>query len=129
MIDASLSSTLTLPNGAATTTSAGIDLGAGYKPDGFELLFVAPARTLALLPNAQTLTYTLETSAVADFSAIAKTVTLGVQTGVTGTDPCPAITRRYRPSPDEARYVRVKCVKVGASDASGASATLAFDGK
>lgn len=128
MQDAAVQQSLTLPNGAATTTSSGIDLGAGQHKGNVELRFDAPALSLTLLPDTQTITYTLEFSNASNFGTIGRTVSLGVQTGATGTDPCAAIVnRRYRPANNDFRYVRAKAVKTGAANASSAAATLVID--
>lgn len=130
MKDALLKQTLTLPNGAATTTSSYIDLGAGPKAmDDIELVFNAATLSLTLLPNTQTITFSLELSNDSAFGTIGRTVSLGVQTGATGTDPCAAISNvRYKPASNDYRYARIKAVKTGAADAStGTAATLEVD--
>lgn len=129
MKDALLKQTLTLPNGANTTTSSAIDLGAGPKAmDDIELVFNAPTLTLTQLADTQTITYSLELSNDSAFGTVSRTVSLGVQTGATGTDPCAAISNvRYQPATNDYRYARIKAVKAGASDASAASATLEVD--
>lgn len=129
MKDALLAQTLTLPNGAATTTSSAIDLGAGPKEiNDIELVVNIPTLTLTQLANTQTITYSLELSDTSTFDTVRKTVSLGVQTGATGTDPCAAISnKRYRLASNDYRYARIKAVKLGASDASASSATLEVD--
>lgn len=129
MKDALLSVTLTLPNGAATTTSSGIDLGAGQHDGNLELRFDAAGQLLSgALPNTQTIAYTLELSDTSNFATVRRSVTLGTQTGVTGVVTCPAIeNQRYRPAANDPRYARVKAVKTGAADASGSTATLIVD--
>lgn len=130
MKDALLKQTLTLPNGAATTTSSAIDLGAGPKEaTDIELVFNAATLSLTLLPNTQTITFSLEFSDTEAFSTVRKTVSLGVQTGATGTDPCAAISNvRHRCASNEHRYARIKAVKTGAADSStGTAATLEVD--
>lgn len=128
MLDASLTQSLVLPNGAATTASSPIDLGNGPKPEKIDLVFAAPALSLTLLPSTQTITYSLELSDTSNFAAILRTVSLGVQTGTTGIDPCPPLANiRYTPAPNDCRYARLKAVKAGISNASTASATLSVD--
>ena len=116
-----------LPNGAATTQSAsGIDLGTGdrsaFLADG-ELLINAPALATGLLPDGQTITYSLEFDDDSAFGSISETVTLFVQTGAGGAGAA-AVERRYKPASTQAQHVRLKTVKTGAANASTASATL-----
>lgn len=132
--DANLKDTCTLPAGALTTYSAGIDLrgSAPYsgssRPDfvaNCEMLLTAPALTTVQLPDAQTVTYSIQSADDSAFGTNLTTVAASclVQTGAGGAGAASA-TVRYRPATNAQRYFRLKAVKVGAADASGASATL-----
>lgn len=126
MQDALLKSTLTLPNGAATTTSSGIDMQGGQQLAGVELRFDAPAVPIANLGNTEAITYTLEGSSASNFATVGRTVSLGVQTGATANAVAAAIANgRYRLASNDLRYWRLKSVKTGAgTNASTLSATL-----
>lgn len=126
MKDAALDVTLTLPNGAATTTSPGIDFQSGLQLADLELRFDAPAVLLAKLGDGETITYTLEGSDTSNFSVVRQSVPLGVQTGVTANPSAAAISNvRHRLPTNGWRYWRAKAVKTGAgTNASTLSATL-----
>jgi hypothetical protein len=124
--DAALERSLTLPNGANTTNSTGIDLEHGddgeFLADA-EVLINAPALTTGQLGDTQTITYSLRHSDAADFSGDSELLgNLIVQTGAGGAGAAAAEKRVRLPS-DVKRYVRARAVKTGASNASTASAT------
>lgn len=125
--DVTLRSTLSLPNGAATTTSTAIDLGHGSNGGNFtdnEFLLEVPAVNATQLPNTQTLTYSVVSSASSDLSSpTVHNAAQLVQTGAGGAGAAAAQVRLRLPS-DCKRYVGIKCVKSGAGDASAATATL-----
>lgn len=128
--DAALRVTRALPNGAATVNStAGIDLGhintrGGRLVADFEFLLTFPTLNATALPDTQTVTYSIITSASSDMSS--PTVThsgVAVQTGASSAG-APGGTFRFRLPTDCQRYVGIRAVKTGAADASGSSATL-----
>lgn len=126
--DKELIKTKALPNGAATIYSDGFDLKNSARGDFLarcELHVVIPALSTTLLPDTQTITYSLEhdtdsafgtTAALPGFEQIAK------QTGAAGAGAA-GVTVKIRLPLSVKRYVRVKAVKAGAADASGASLT------
>lgn len=124
--DAALKRTFALPNGAATTNSTGIDLesnpGGSFVADT-EVVINAPALTTTEIGDTQTITYSLRHSDAADFSGDSELLGgLIVQTGAGGAGAAAAEKRVRLPS-DVKRYVRLRAVKTGASNASTASAT------
>jgi hypothetical protein len=123
--DASLEKTAALPNGAAATTTAGVDTMNGTKGDFValsELCVDVPALTTTQIGDGQTITYTVETDADVAFGSPVVLATLGVQTGAGGVG-CAAFTSKYKLPTNVERYVRVKATKAGASNASTASMT------
>jgi hypothetical protein len=119
--------TKALPAGAASTTSDAIDTGKGSRDDHAahaELLLTYPDLTLVQLPNTKTMTYQILGSDNADLSSPSITATLVTQTGLTGTDPCPGGTVRYRPPSNGPRYWGAKATGVATADGSGSSMTL-----
>jgi len=122
--DTGLTKTTALPNGAATTTSAGIDLGIGAKGDcggNFELMIEAPALATTPLPDTKTMTYDVYHDTASDFSG--EVLLMGsviVQTGAGGAGAA-AATKSVRMPVDVNRYIRVKATNSGAGDASGSN--------
>lgn len=127
--DAELTKSFALPNGAATTNSAGIDLANSTKGDFVadgELVVNAPACTTGQLGDTQTLTYSVRHDDAADFSTDAELMpAVIVQTGAGGAGAA-AAEKRLRLPTNVKRYVRVRCVKTGASNASTASCEMSF---
>jgi hypothetical protein len=128
--DAELRRTHALPNGAATTQSAtGIDLGLSSRSDFLaegEVLVTAPTLTTGELGDTQTITYSLEHDDAVGFGTVATIpgfAVVAVQTGAGGAGAAGAIIRVRLPSSVK-RYVRLKTVKAGASNASTKSATF-----
>lgn len=121
--DADLLKTIALPNGAATVTSTGIDLGSNRQGSPAELLVLAPALNTTQLPNTQTMTYSVEFSAASDFGTVTRAIPVGVQTGASSAG---AAADQYRCgiASDADRYVRLKAVKSGTGDASGVVGTI-----
>lgn len=125
--DAALSVSIALPTGASAVTSSSIDLGhnsTGANLADYEFLISAPALNSTQLPNSQTMTYAIVTSASADLSSpTVVNASVLVQTGAdsVGAD---AATARYRLPTDCQRYVGVKATKSGSGDASAASVVL-----
>lgn len=124
--DANLKQSQALPNGAASTATAGFDLGHGASGDflaNTELLIAAPALTTTELADTQTITYSVEHDDAASFSTVATLMSsVIVQTGAGGAG-APAATSQVRLPVDVKRYVRVKATKTGTSNASTASMT------
>ena len=125
--DAQLQRSFALPNGANTTNSTGIDLES--TPSGSfvadtEIVINAPALTTGELGDTQTITYSLRQSANADFSGDSELLGgLIVQTGAGGAGAA-AAERRVRLPTNVQRYVRLRAVKTGASNASTKSGTM-----
>lgn len=121
--DLALKATGALPNGAATTYSGGIDLGAGEHHAKSELLISAPALTTTQQPDAKTLKYSVQHGddvAFGDAADIAKEVI--VQTGAGGAGAA-AATFRWKPPSNCKRYVRIKMVGSATGDSSASSVT------
>lgn len=125
--DALLTVSKALSNGAGTVTSDGIDLGLTSRSDFVaraELLIEAPALTTTLLPDTETMKYSLYhdsdpafgTETVLDTDAL-------VQTGAGGAGAVAATKRVGIPS-DVKAYVRFKAVKTGTGNASTVSGKL-----
>lgn len=125
--DAKLARSVTLPNGANTTNSNGIDLEHGAQGEFLadaEFLIEAPALTTGELGDTQTITYSLRQSNAADFSGDSEVLGgLIVQTGAGGAGAA-AASKRVRLPSDVQRYVRLRAVKTGASNASTKSGSL-----
>lgn len=125
--DAELSKAVALPNGAATTNSAGINLQSGgdlYAD--CEVIISAPALNATLLPNTQTVTYSLRQSPNADLSSDSVLAADQIlQTGADGAGDV-AKAKRFRLPTDVQQYIFLRCVKTGAADATGASAELSI---
>jgi hypothetical protein len=116
--------TRALPTADGTVTSSDIDLGAvSYQGENFELSIEVPALSAVLLPNADTLTITVQAGAAA-----APTTTLNLVKVITGTGSTIAAQElRFRLPSDCPRYVNVKFVAAGGTgDQSGVSATIAL---
>jgi len=113
-----------LPNGATTASATGWDLQHNSTGDFHaqcEVAIEAPALATGLLPDTQTITYSIEHADASDFSGAAVLYDkLIVQTGAGGAGAA-AATAAARLPLDVKRYVRVKATKVGAANASSAS--------
>jgi len=127
--DVGLKVTKALPNGAASITSDGIDLGHSTRGDHLAactLVLNAPACTTTQLGDTQTLTYSIEHDDASDFGTVATLFSsVIVQTGAGGAGDV-AAEKEFSLPPDVKRYVRAKCTKTGATNASTASLTLAL---
>lgn len=125
--DANLKGTLALPNGAANTTGAIIDLGLGAYGDllaQVEFLLTAPALTTTQQPDAKTLTYDIQQSDNADLSSpVALYPGVLVQTGAAGAGAL-GNTFTFRVPVDVKRYIGVKATGSASGNSSAASATL-----
>lgn len=127
--DAALRKSKALPNGAASITSDAIDLGQGpgaANVADYEIYLEAPALNATQLPNTQTMTYDLVTSANADMSS-PTVVQAGalVQTGAGGVGAAAAEIGLRLPLEAE-RYVGVKATNSGAGNASASLAAIAL---
>ena len=118
--------TRALPTADGTVTSADIDLGAinaGLSLEKVELSIEVPAISATLLPNADTLTITVQGGASATPSTSLNLVKVITGTGST----IAAQEIRFRLPSDCPRYVNVKFVAAGGTgDQSGVSATVAL---
>jgi len=127
--DAQLSVTKTLPNGAATEVSSGIDLGITANSDfqaNAELLIEGPALATGELPDTETMTYDVYHDSASGFgSEVLLAGSVLVQTGAGGTG-ASAATGRLRLPTTVSRYIRVKATNSGAGDASGESLTASI---
>ena len=124
--DALLTESKPLPAGALTTTTDPISLGKGPKIADGELVLEIPALSTALLPDTQTVTYTLESCADPAFGSDVVSHSLGaVQTGA-GASGADAMTKRFKPASDALQYWRAKAVKTGAASAAAASMELTY---
>jgi hypothetical protein len=119
--DATFVVTRALPTADGTVTSADFDLGAdAFKPEEMELEITVPALNATQLPNADTLTITIQAGAAAT-----PTTTLAVLPVITGSSGYAGGITRFRLPSNVARYVNVKFVAAGGTgDISGATATL-----
>ena len=123
--DAALQSTRALPTADGTVTSLDFDLetvSPGIAVENFELLVSVPALTATHLPNADTLTLTVQTG-----PAATPTTSTGITHVITGAGGAgaPAQAIRFSLPSTIARYVNVKIVAAGGTgDMSAVSATL-----
>lgn len=126
--DVELTKSLALPNGAATTNSSGIDLGNSDRGDftaDCEVVVTIPTLTTGQLGDTQTITYSLRHDDDSAFGSDAELQQLAVQTGAGGAGAAGSTVRVRLPS-NVARYLRLRAVKTGASNASTGSATLSL---
>ena len=124
--DALLRKSAALPNGAAATTTASIDLGITSRADFVEpaeFVIESPALGATPLPNAKTMIYTIEHSD--DNSAFVALSTAGTQTGASGVGAGKA-EYRYRAKTNIKRYVRAKATGSTTGDASGSTFVLSL---
>lgn len=120
--DANLEVTGALPNGAATSYTADLDLGTGLIPPEMELEVLIPALTTGEAPDTRTLTVALCQGAAA--TPTTKVSADQVLTGAGGAGI--AKTRiRFKPLPNGGRYVRAQFVGgTSFGNASGKSGSL-----
>jgi hypothetical protein len=120
--DDSFKITRALPTADGTVTSTDFDLGADvYKAETYELEIYVPSLTSTNLPNADTLTITVQAGAAATPTASAGLVTVITGTGSTIAEQY----IRYRLPSNVGRYVNVKFVAAGGTgDISAKSAIL-----
>lgn len=113
--------TRALPTADGTVTSADIDLGSdAFKPEEVELHIIVPALNSTQLPNADTLTITVQAGASATPST--SLFSLPVITGSTG---YAGNTFKFRLPPACPRYLNVKFVAAGGTgDISASTATV-----
>lgn len=123
--DAAHTITRALPTSDGTVTSADFDFEVadpGVTLEGIELVIAVPALTVTHLPNADTLTITIQGGASAT-----PTTSLGLSEVITGAGGAGADATefRFRLPPDCPRYVNAKFVAAGGTgDISGVTATL-----
>lgn len=129
--DLELKETVALSNGAGTVKGAGIRVGCGT-PDDFplncEFKITAPALTTTLLPDTETMKYSLIT---ADTDTFDDDGTLAVllpdvitQTGAGGAGAAEKSWQGRAPIGGMRAYVGLRVVKTGTGNASAVSATL-----
>lgn len=112
--------TRALPTADGTVTSADIDLGTGIKPENVELEITIPALTATELPNADTLTITLQSG-----DSATPTTALHAFPVITGSTGHAGSVLRYRFPSNAGRYNNVKVVAAGGTgDISGSTATI-----
>ena len=125
--DAALANSRALPNGAATVSSTGIDLGHTTRGEflvGHDLLITAPAVGVGVFADGGTIKYSIETDHDPAFgSPLSLYPDVLTQTAAGGAGAAAATKRVALPSNVE-RYVRLKAVKSNAGDASGLTAKL-----
>jgi hypothetical protein len=125
--DVQLKVTKALPNGAASTTSDGFDLGHGTRGDvvaGFELKITAPALGATPLPDSKTMIFIIEHDTASGFGTVATLLDrVIIQTGAGGAGAA-AATKIVKLPVDTNRYVRVKATGSASGDASGSSFTV-----
>jgi hypothetical protein len=128
IVDASMTRSKALPNGADTATSPSLDLGPttawGQRDASVEFKLSAPALAVGELPDGETMTYSILTSDNADLSS--PTVLMPsviVQTGAGGAGAA-AASYLFRLPSDSQRYLGFKAVNSGAGDASAKSASM-----
>jgi hypothetical protein len=122
--DRALTITRALPTADGTVTSTDFDLGPNsyeFLTENFELVIDVPALTATHLPNADTLTVTVQSG-----NSASPTTTLNLVKVITGTGSAIAAqTIRFRLPSNTGRYVNVKFVAAGGTgDISGVTATL-----
>lgn len=127
--DAQLVVTKALPNGAASVTTDGFDLGHGTTGDflaNCELVISAPALVVGDLADAATMTYIVQHDTDAAFGTVATLIDNAlVQTGAGGAGAAAATATIRLPSTTK-RHVRVKATNSGAGDASDKSVTVSL---
>lgn len=125
--DAALTVSKALPNGAASVTSDGIDLGHGTHGDFLadcEFKLTAPALSTTELPDTKTMTYILQHDTDSAFGTAATLVDNAiVQTGASSAGAAAATWQGKLPAGVN-RYVRFKATNSGTGNASGSTGTL-----
>lgn len=120
--DATFVLTRALPTADGTVTSADIDLGPDvHKPEEVELEVTIPALSAVQLPNADTLTLTIQGG-----SAASPTTSINLVHVTTGTGSAIAEQKlRFRLPSNCPRYINAKFVAAGGTgDISAATATV-----
>lgn len=116
--DAQFSITRALPTADGTVTSADFDLGADvHKPEEVELEITVPALNATQLPDADTLTITVQGGA----AATPTTALFGLPV-ITGSTGYAGSTFRFRLPSNCPRYINVKAVAAGGTGDISASA-------
>lgn len=118
-----------LPNGAATSYSAGIKVSEPGYPviDPFELIISCPLLNVTQQPNSKTMIYSLQMD---DDSAFGSPTTIpgyeqiAIQTGAGGAGAAAQANIRVRLPTNCEAYVRLKMVGSASGDSSTASATI-----
>lgn len=121
----SVSGSVALPNGAAATNGAVVDLSAFTMMlgDSGTLTLVTPTMNSTLMPNGKTMIYQLQGSSDADFYTYkTHAVAISTQTGAGGTGAAGA-TVVFTPPRKLERFLRVIATGSASGNASGATAT------
>lgn len=126
MKDLNLTITRALPTADGTVTSSDFDLGCtapGASVRNAELVIEVPALSAVLLPNADTLTITVQSG-----ESAAPTTTTNLVKVITGTGSTIAAQEvKFHLPSGIGRYVNVKLVAAGGTgDQSGVSATISL---
>lgn len=130
--DELLTKTKALPNGAATTTSDGLDLGLsddgrGDFDEPVEVTVEVPALTTGELPDNETFTLSLFHDSDSAFGTETKLADILIVTGAGGAGAI-ASNARYRLPSDVKSHLRMKAVgSASAGDASGKEFTFALN--
>lgn len=120
--DAQLTEAIALPAAAGTVVSAAVDMGAGPNVAGAEVRVQAPTLDATALPDGETTTYTVESSA--DNVSFAAEAVVGVQTGAAGAG-ADAADFRFAPKSTGNQYYRVSAESsASAGDQSAAEASI-----
>ena len=120
---------LLLPNGAANTTSTGLETGVrtslGVPARPIDYVLTAPLLTTTQQPDAKTMKYDILVSDNLDMSSPTTYITTALtQTGA-GSAGCAAATFTFAlPSNINKKYVGIKATGSASGDSSAASATL-----
>ena len=125
--DALLQVVAALPNGAANTSTPGIDLGHSTFGDfvaPIEFALSIPALTTSEQPDAKVLTYTVETDTDPTFGSPAVAMTLGTQVGAGGAGAA-AVTFRFALPTTAERHVR--CKATGSASGNSSTKSMTFE--
>jgi hypothetical protein len=125
--DALLSKSWALSNGAGATSSAGFRIDNSSRGDftaDHEFQLNAPALTTTLLPDSQTMTFSVEHDDDPAFGTAAVLYPNVLQQVGAGGAGAAAASAKFRLPANVKRHVRVKATKTGTGNASTVSATV-----
>ena len=125
--DASLTQPFALPSSTSPTNAAGLNLPVSPRSDfaaEVDFLVTAPALNATQLPNAATMTYSVQTDTTAAFASPTTVIeVLGVQIGVSSAGAAGS-SMRFRLQSGTQPFVRAVATGSGNGDCSGQSATF-----